>query len=160
MVLFWEFHPPLDVDTIRSRKNMGDAPENNLIPACSSLAKRAQAGAGEIESSLLDRHDEAGATVLQKLRLLAAKLQQLSKGADQLQAGLQASSAVSAKLRTVLSTHVSNCDSTAAIVVKQLMRVGKTTPGAAINVATILRYESFLESTMRFLFFATQILFL
>ncbi|KIH93625.1 hypothetical protein SPBR_04134 [Sporothrix brasiliensis 5110] len=137
---------------------MGDAPETSLISTCASLAKRALSGAAEIESNFLDTTDETGAPVFQKLRRLTAKLQQLSKDADQLQAGLRTASAIAAKLRTVILAHVSKCDATAAIVVKELMRVGTTTPKDAINVAAVLQYESFLESTMRFLFFATQLL--
>jgi hypothetical protein len=137
---------------------MSDPHATDLISTCSSLAKRALSVAQEIDSILHDKVDEAGATEFQELRSLATKLQQLSKDADELQAGLRAALVISAELQTALSSQLPECDATAAVVNKQLMRLGKNTPRDAINVATILQYESFAESTMRFLFFTTQLL--
>lgn len=133
-------------------------PEIDLISTCTSLTGWAFSGARAIEDILLHRVDEVGATELQKLRLLSTKLEQLSKDADQLQEGLRRASVTSVQLRTVISAQLSECDTTAAFVTKQLMRVGEDTPREAINVAAILQYESFSESTMGFLLFTTQLL--
>jgi 2-polyprenyl-6-methoxyphenol hydroxylase-like FAD-dependent oxidoreductase len=137
---------------------MSDPSATDLVSACSSLANRALSGAQEIVSILIDRVDDAGTPEFQKLRSLAAKLQQLSKDAAELQAGVPAASVISAELQTALSTQLSQCDAAAAIVTRQLMSLGRNTPKESVNVPTILLYESFAESTTRFLFFTTQLL--
>lgn len=137
---------------------MSEPPATDPVSICSSLAGRAISGAQEIKSILLDRVDDAETIEIQKLRLLGTKLQQLSTGVAELQAGLRAAFVTSAELQTSLSTQLLECDATAAIVAKQLMRLEKDTPRQAIKVPTVLQYESFAESTVRFLSFTTQLL--
>lgn len=129
----------------------------DLTSASSSLADRALSAAQEIESFLSRRVDEAEPE-LQKLRQLSSKLQQLHKDATALQVRLRAVSGTSVELRAVLSTQLLACNDTAAIVIKQLMRLARDTPREAINVATVLLYEAFAESTTRFVFVATTLL--
>lgn len=107
---------------------------------------------------LADRADDGGATELEHLRSLATKLHQLSKGAEELPAALQAASVTLAELHIALAAQLSESEATAALVVKQIMRLGKQTPSKAIDVATVLQYESFAESTTRFLSFASHLL--
>lgn len=127
----------------------------DTVSACSSLAARARSGAQEIESFLSGRVDPAE---LHQLRSLAWKLQQLGMNAANLDKKLRDGQAASPELQRPLSTEVSQCNDTAAIIIKQLMRPGTDTPQDAVSVAAVLLYESFAEAATRFLAFAAQVL--
>ncbi|KFY32192.1 hypothetical protein V493_00428 [Pseudogymnoascus sp. VKM F-4281 (FW-2241)] len=117
---------------------MANSPSAECMSTCSSLGQRALSGALELDMFLADRADDGGATELEHLRSLATKLHQLSKGAEELPAALQAASVTLAELHIALAAQLSESEATAALVVKQIMRLGKQTPSKAIDVATVL----------------------
>ncbi|KAI8625558.1 ankyrin repeat-containing domain protein [Xylariaceae sp. FL1651] len=126
---------------------------------CSKLAERALSGVSEIENILLERGSELQETSLQNIKSLLAKLQQANKDVAQFQDLLRnASSTISPGLRAVMSAQLPECDTVTAIMIKQLMRLGRDTPWEKVNLGALRQYESFLGLTIEFLSFATQLL--
>lgn len=58
---------------------------------------------------------------------------------------------MSPRLRAILSAHLVECDETGTVMSKQLMRLAPDTPTEAINMATVLQYESFFNNTAKLL---------
>jgi ankyrin repeat protein len=140
---------------------MSDEPkQTDLTSTCSSLARRALSGAAQIRSVLPDiaNANDSEAAEHQRLRQLSRNLQQLSADVDRLQNKLREAPVISPKLQEVLSTRLLECDSTAATVLKELARLEKSTPREAISVASISQYEAFVDATIQFVSFATELL--
>ncbi|KAI1330731.1 ankyrin repeat-containing domain protein [Xylariaceae sp. FL0255] len=129
----------------------------DLIPSllCSNLADRALSATREMDSILLETRANSQNTSFQKLQALSSKLHQLNKVALHLHHVLTSASIISPDLRDVISSCLPECDVAAAIMVKQLMRLGSN---VHLNMATVLQYESFLELTVQFLSFTTELL--
>ncbi|PKS12567.1 hypothetical protein jhhlp_000775 [Lomentospora prolificans] len=131
----------------------------DLVSTCASLAERAASGAGEIDNILVARHGTgAESTKLQKLRLLSENFRQLGKDARLLRDRLRDAQVVAPELQTAISAQLPELDAAAAVLIKQLMRVGGSIPEETIDMAALVQYECFLDSTMRFLTFITQLL--
>lgn len=125
-------------------------------------SETALSGVDEINNILLllDREDDGEDTRLQRLRLLSTGLKKMAKNAESLRDHrLQnALSVVSPQLQTVLSAQLPECDTAAAMLLKQLLRIGNDTPREAINVQTLLAYDAFVEATARFLVLVRQLM--
>ncbi|KAK8102077.1 hypothetical protein PG984_015223 [Apiospora sp. TS-2023a] len=126
---------------------MGDQRETHLIATCASLVRWAESGSREVDGLLA----EGGYSDFSQLRPLSGNLRQLCDEAHRLKRGLESPPAMSSRLRAILSAHLVECDETGAVMMKQLMRLTPDTPTEAINMATILQYESFLNTTAKLL---------
>ncbi|KAI0150532.1 ankyrin repeat-containing domain protein [Xylariaceae sp. FL1272] len=133
---------------------MSRAPETDLILGllCSKLVDRASSGAIEVGSILHDRGLE------EELRELSTKLHELELEAAQLKDALQSATVISAAVRSSVSAQLPECDTAAAIMIKQLMRVGNETPREQINVPTIAQYGLFLDSLVKWTSFSTRLI--
>ncbi|KAI1264604.1 ankyrin repeat-containing domain protein [Xylariaceae sp. FL1019] len=139
---------------------MSSAPETDLILGllCSKLVDRASSGAIEIGNILNDRGTELHTTGLQELSGLSTKLHELELEAAQLQDALHSATVISPAVRSSISAQLPECDTAAAIMIKQLMRIGSETPREQISVPTIAQYDFFLESLVKWTSFSTRLM--
>ncbi|KAK8024498.1 hypothetical protein PG993_012564 [Apiospora rasikravindrae] len=138
---------------------MGEKRESQLITTCASLARCAESGSREVDGLLSEGNAAQGAYAeFSQLRPLSNGLHQLCNDIYRLKDGLEGTPAMSSRLRSILSGHLAECNAAGFIVSKQLMRLAPDTPTEAINMATILQYESFLNATVKLLQLLSRIL--
>ncbi|KAK8071322.1 hypothetical protein PG997_011525 [Apiospora hydei] len=126
---------------------MGEKRETQLIATCASLVRWAESGSREVDGLL----SEGAYADFSQLRPLSNGLHQLGSDAHRLKDGLDAAPAMSSRVRSILSGHLAECNAAGSIISKQLMRLAPDTPTEAINMATVLKYESFLNATVKLL---------
>ncbi|KAH8658502.1 ankyrin repeat-containing domain protein [Xylariales sp. PMI_506] len=137
---------------------MSDLSVTRLTSICSNLATRAFTGAMEMDNYLLHQDNRVEGEKLQKLLVVSIKLQQVGKHVDRVQERLRTAPAISSQLKATVSARLPECDAAAAVLIKQITRLDISTTEDQIDLQVIIQYGSFLNSTIIYLVFLSQVL--
>lgn len=130
----------------------------SVTATCRTLSHRALSATVELDE-ILER-STIPIPWSQKLASLSAKLEQFKKSVEELLQTLDANAVVSEGLKRMLSAALQECDEAAAVLTKQVKRIGAQTAPEAIDLSVISQYEYFLESFTKLFVFARKLLLL
>ena len=130
----------------------------SVTATCRTLSHRALSATVELDEIL--QRSTIPIPWSQKLASLSAKLEQFKKSVEELLQTLDANAVVSEGLKRMLSAALQECDEAAAVLTKQVKRIGAQTAPEAIDLSVISQYEYFLDSFTKLFVFARKLLLL
>ncbi len=130
----------------------------SITATCRTLSHRALSATVELDEIL--QRSTIPIPWSQKLASLSAKLEQFKKSVEDLQQKLDANAVVSGGLKRMLSAALQECDGAAAVLSKQVKRIGPQTAPEAIDLSVISQYEYLLESFTKLFVFSRELLLL
>ncbi|KAH8882498.1 hypothetical protein GQ53DRAFT_454260 [Thozetella sp. PMI_491] len=128
----------------------------SVSATCSSLSNRALSASIELDE-ILD-YGSIGRPASEKLAALLVTLNEFKQSVEELRERLNASPTITDGLQQVLIESLPDCDSVAAIMSKQVKRIGPETPTELINLAALAGYEGLLASHARLFKLEIQLL--